>query len=232
MRRLIVCAAIGVRLFFGQTTGTPSFDAASVKVSATPDGHTSSHSGPGGVEMSNVTLRFLITRAYRIVDPEVFGPAWIDEDRYNIIAKSPAGVPETQIPDMLRTLLAERFKLAVHREKRELPVYALGVAKKGPKLTKADPTEPEPGMSSSYGTVSGRAVTMTRLAGFLAAPYVNLGLPVLDQTNLEGIFNFDLKWTPERPLDGKNENRAPDPNAPPPLFIALEEQLGLKLEKR
>ena len=182
--------------------------------------------------MSNVTLRFCITRAYRITDPQVFGPAWIDSDRYDIVAKVPPGTPESQIPEMLRALLAERFKLVAHREQKELPAYALVVGKHGPKLTKVEPGESDGDMSSSEGSVSGQAVTMARLAGFLATPRMDLGLPVVDQTGLDGAFSFTLKWTPERRLTAKPENKGLDVDAPPPIFTALQEQLGLKLEKR
>lgn len=226
MRRVMACAAISVRIFFGQ-----SFDAASVKVNQTDSGHTSVHSGAGGIQMNNVTLRLCITRAYRLTDPQVVGPPWIDTDRFDIVAKPPSGAPESQIPEMLQTLLAERFKMVIHRETRELPAYALVVAKNGPKLARAEPGGSGGSMSSSEGTATGEGVTMARLAGFLSTPRLNLALPVVDQTGLDGSFSFILKWTPERPLSDKPENKTPEADAPPPIFIALQEQLGLKLEK-
>jgi uncharacterized protein (TIGR03435 family) len=232
MRRAMVCAAIGVRILLGQAANSLSFDVAVVKVNQTESGHTSAHSGPGGLEMSNVTLRFCITRAWRITDPQVSGPAWIDSDRYDIVAKAPAGAPEAQIPEMLQALLAERFKLVAHRERKELPAFALVVGKNGPKLTKAELNESGGGMTSGDGTVSGQAVTMARLASFLATPRLDLGLPVVDQTGLEGTFSFTLKWTPEKLLTGKAAGKAPDLDGPPSIFTALNEQLGLKLEKR
>jgi uncharacterized protein (TIGR03435 family) len=133
---------------------------------------------------------------------------------------------------MLQTLLAERFKLVVHRETRELPVYALVVAKNGPKLTKVEGSASGGDMSSSDGTVTGTAVTMARLAGFLATPRPDLGLPVVDQTGLDGWFSFTLNWTPERQLIEKPDSKPLAADAPPPILIALQEQLGLKLEKR
>jgi uncharacterized protein (TIGR03435 family) len=232
MRRVMTCAAIGVRIFFGQVASAPAFDAASVKVNHSSSGHTSVHSGPGSITMSNVTLRLCLTRAYRTTDPQVIGPPWIDSDRYDIVAKVPSGAPESQIPDMLQALLAERFKVSVHRETKELPVYALVVAKKGPKLTKVEAASSDGDMSSSDGTVTGTAVTLARLAGFLATPFLDLGLPVVDRTGLDGSFTFTLKWTPERKLIEKPDGKAPAVDAPPPILEALQEQLGLKLEKR
>jgi uncharacterized protein (TIGR03435 family) len=91
----MVCTAIGVRIFFGQAASPPTFDAASVKVNQSASGHTSVHSSPGSITMSNVTLRLCLTRAYRTTDPQVFGPAWIDSDRYDIVARQAEGAQES-----------------------------------------------------------------------------------------------------------------------------------------
>jgi uncharacterized protein (TIGR03435 family) len=228
MRRLFVCAAIGARIFYAQV----AFDAASVKVNTSGDGHTSAHSGPGGIEMSNVTLRFCIRRAYHLTDPQIVGPSWLDTDHFDIVAKVPSGAPEEQIPEMLLALLAERFKLVAHREPRELAVYALVVAKGGPKLTKVEEATSGGDMSSSRSEVNGAAVKISRLVEFLSTTSLNLGLPVVDQTGLAGAYTFNLKWTPERPLNATETPKKLDLDAPPPIFEALQEQLGLKLEKR
>jgi uncharacterized protein (TIGR03435 family) len=119
-----------------------------------------------------------------------------------------------------------------HRETRELPAYALVVSKNGSKRTKAEAGQPNSGLSSGDGTVTGIAVTMARLAGFLATPRLDLGLPVVDQTGLEGFFSFTLNWTPERRLMEQPDSKPPATDAPPPILIALQEQLGLKLERR
>ena len=231
MRRVFVCAAMGARLFFAQAANPPAFEVASVKVSQSVGGHTSAHSGSGSVNMSNVTLKFCITRAYRITDPQVLGPSWLDSDRYDIVAKIPVGAPDGQIPEMLQTLLADRFKLAAHRERKELAALALVLGKNGPKFAKVETSESS-GMTSSRGNASGQAVTMARFADFLSAPWVNLGLPVVDQTGLNGTYTFTLKWTPEEPSERPERKAAEAADAPPPLFAALQQQLGLKLEKR
>jgi uncharacterized protein (TIGR03435 family) len=228
MKRLLVCAAICAKFLCAQA----AFDAASVKVNTRGSGHTSAHSGPGGIQMSNVTLRFCIRRAYGLTDPQIAGPAWLDTDHFDIVAKVPSGAPESQIPEMLQSLLAERFKLVAHREQRELPIYALMVAKGGPKLQKVEPGESGGNMSSSGDNASGEAVKLSRLTEFLSTTGVNLGLPVVDQTGLDGAYTFTLKWTPERPLNAKEDAKKPDLDAPPAIFEALQEQLGLKLEKR
>jgi uncharacterized protein (TIGR03435 family) len=216
---------------FAQAVTSPEFDAASVKVNLTGDGHTSVDQDGGSFRMSNVTLRLCITRAYEVTDPQVSGPGWLDSDKYDIVAKAPAGTPESQLPAMLRSLLADRFKLAVHREQKVVSVYALVVAKNGPKLAKAEPGA-SGGMTTERGHLRAEAVTMTRLANFLASPRAALALPVVDQTGLDGIFNFTLAWTPESSSAARPEDRLPDAHAPPPIFEALQEQLGLKLEAR
>ncbi len=88
-------------------------------------------------------------------------------------------------------------------------------------------------MSSGEGTVRWQGLSRWRDSpGFLATPRLDLGLPVVDQTGLDGTFSFTLKWTPEKLLTGKAASKAPDLDGPPSIFTALNEQLGLKLEKR
>ena len=121
---------------------------------------------------------------------------------------------------MMRTLLIERFKLAVHGGTKEFPIYVLVVAKNGPKLKKADHGGDD--MSSKRGHVTARSVSMARLADFLARPRTGLGRPVVDKTGLDGVFDFTLDWTPD--------SDAQTSEAPLSIFVALQEQLGLKLE--
>jgi uncharacterized protein (TIGR03435 family) len=128
---------------------------------------------------------------------------------------------------MYQKLLADRFKLTFHREKRELPAYAITVTKGGPKLAKSlgDPNglPDETGDSDRMGiTMRYTNVSMDDLAGNLQA-MVGDGKPVVDQTGLTGRFDFTLKWTRE-------QTPSTDPNASPGLFTAIQEQLGLKLE--
>jgi uncharacterized protein (TIGR03435 family) len=121
--------------------------------------------------------------------------------------------------------LAERFKLAVHRETRETSVYALVVAKNGPKIKKEEPVDDGDGdLGSSRGHVTAKAVSMNHLATFLAGPRAALGRVVVNQTGLGGVYSFTLDWTPE-----DSDSKAP---AHPPLPTALQEQLGLKVEAR
>jgi uncharacterized protein (TIGR03435 family) len=122
----------------------PSFEAASVKpVEHSRIGLSPLHGGPGtnspGQLSGAASLRALLMRAYELKNYQIEGPAWMDSERYEIAAKIPAGASQAQVALMLRSLLADRFKLVARRETRVLPIYALVVAKNGPKL-KESPT--------------------------------------------------------------------------------------------
>ena len=142
---------------------------------------------------------------------------------------------------MLQGLLADRFKMVAHTEVRELPIYALVVAKSGLKLKEADPANTYPsgihgpdGKSTGAGMmrmgptfIEGQAVPIGQLLGLLTQ---NTGRTVIDKTGLTGKYDISLKWTPEEPA---MFNGAPAPDSSyPPLFTALQEQLGLKLESQ
>jgi uncharacterized protein (TIGR03435 family) len=130
---------------------------------------------------------------------------------------------------MMQRLLADKFKLAVHNETRELPVYALVLAKGGMKFQAAK--DPNSGVRSSgrTGQLKGQGVTMADLAKALTRTLqTELGRVVIDQTNLTGKYDLTLKWTPSMGsppmLNGQPDTSAPD------IFTAVQEQLGLKLE--
>jgi len=125
----------------------PVFEVASVKPAA-PQSPGMSRVGifggpgtsdPGQARFENVSQRMLLTQAYEVQDYQVSGPAWLESERYDIVAKVPSGATKEQFRLMLQDLLAERFKLTLHRETKELPLYALVVAKGGSKLKEAAP---------------------------------------------------------------------------------------------
>jgi uncharacterized protein (TIGR03435 family) len=197
-----------------------TFEVASVKPNATGSGHAGLDIDGNMIRMTNVTLQSVIVWAYEISAPRLSGPGWLESERYDIVAKTESGAPG---PAMMRTLLAERFKLAVHVVTKESPIYALVVAKNGPKLKKAESGEDD--MNSKRGHLTARKVSMARLADFLARPRSGLGRPVIDKTDLEGAFDFTLDWTPDS--DAQTSE-----TAPLSIFVALQEQLGLKLESQ
>jgi uncharacterized protein (TIGR03435 family) len=124
---------------------------------------------------------------------------------------------------MLQNMLADRFKLKLHRETKELPVYVLVVGKNGLKLRESTPGTPSQ-ISMSASHIIGHAVPMQALADHLSNAALQLDRPVIDQTKLVGTYDFTLEWTPDTVPLG-------DASAPS-LFTAVQEQLGLKLESR
>jgi uncharacterized protein (TIGR03435 family) len=178
------------------------------------------------VTISEYGLPGLIMAAYKVEPWQISGgPAWLESDRLNIVANALGeGKPTSdQVQQMLQSLLADRFQLKVHREKREGPVYTLIVDKKGPKL------KPSTSADSTF-TLGGRARTVLMTFQKQTMEYLALELSnssgldreVLDETGLTGTYDFKLEWA-ANPLPDSNE---------PGLFTAVQEQLGLKLESQ
>ena len=218
----------------------PTFDVSTVKLTA-PDARGSSILvGRGGSNLfttTSTTLKDLIVFAYGLQARQVSGgPAWIENERFDITGKPDLpGMPSVnQLMTMVQKLLEERFQLKFHREKRELSVYAITVAKTGAKLAKSEAPGNLPGFGGrGPGNISVRNSSMADFAGFLQARIVDR--PVVDQTGLTGRYDFTLKWTPDSnqpPTPGQPPAPAAttEADAPPDLFGAFLQQLGLKLE--
>jgi uncharacterized protein (TIGR03435 family) len=234
MRKLLLDAmAMMVLAGSMQAQAAPEFEVASVKPVAgeVPNHPVGLRIHHGTLNVDDGRLRQIIGLAYGIQRVNVQGgPNWLDTEKYNIVAKAGSvdASPE-QIKAMLQTLLAERFKLVLHRETKELPVYTLLVGKNGSKLQEAK--EEEKGSSSVTPTPRGlqmiyQKVAMPLLINTLANM---LGSPVLDRTGLTGRYDFTLEWSPDsfqRPGNGVAAEPWPD------IFAALQEQLGLRLEKK
>lgn len=258
--RLVLTGAIlaAAALARAQQAPSPTFEVASVKPNVAGPGKMQTTTRPGGVFVAvNVPLRLLIADAYignqpGAIDRIVGGPAWIQSARYDITAKAarefrptPPGPPAEMLL-MLRALLEDRFKLKVHREPRELPAYELVVVRPGAAgLRKSDVdcdalfaagqvTRPEAGIRPRCGVSNGPvgptgdtgliagAFSMSQFAQFLQ----RVGRPVIDKTGLTGRYDFDLAFAPL----GSSPADAPSDPARPSFLIALEEQLGLKLQ--
>lgn len=202
------------------------FEVASVRpTTAAPGTGTSVELMPGGrIRIVNEPAKLLIRLAFQLQDSQIAGaPAWVDTDRFDIEAKT--GFPEKptpgQLSPMLQELLTERFRLEFHREAREVAVYALILAKGGHKLQRAAEGETS-GMSTRAGRgTSHMAATATATPLDLLAKWIGnrVGRVVVDQTHLQGAYDFSLNWSP---------NPEPD-SADPALPTALNEQLGLRL---
>jgi uncharacterized protein (TIGR03435 family) len=211
----------------GQTPA--EFAAASVKSASA--GTTRGHwqTGPGSITMTNVTLRAAVQWAYDLKPYQFSGPGWMDEERFDITARSEGRVPTAQLRAMMQRLLAQRFQLAIHRESRQTAGYALTVAKNGPKLrpsTDNGPAEIGPGSEGGLFLTAHR-VAISRLADVMAE---HLRAPVIDRTGLTGKYDFTLDLMPYVPDDATENSVTADLAGM--LSTALQQQLGLKLEAR
>jgi uncharacterized protein (TIGR03435 family) len=233
-----ICAAFAAVLLLAVASQAQSISyVASVKENKSVDARGLSEYYPGGrFSATAVTARSLIRTAWRIQDYQLAeAPAWLSTKRYDIAAKAEGTPPPQQI--FLQTLLRDQFKLAFHRETRELPAFALAMSKSdrkpGPQLRQSDfdcgaylantHPPPEPGAVSpcsariNRGDLSAKSISMTQFATMLA-PLA--GRFVVDRTGLTGRFDIELAWTPDdAAVDG----------AGPSIYTALQEQLGLKL---
>jgi uncharacterized protein (TIGR03435 family) len=247
-RHLLPLAATSFAIAFlcargpAQTAAAPpAFDVASIHINNTEtDGHHHIFNNPAESHLrtQNLAIRDLIQFAYGLPNSQILGgPAWLGSIMFDIDAKSDPSMDAQlhalsteqarhQKQLMVQALLADRFQLKAHQETRQLPVYALVVAKDGPKFkpSKINGTTIEPGRSRLH--VAGSDDTMSILARELAQV---LGRVVLNQTNLSGRYDLSLRWTPDD-APPPMPNGAPDPPEPPGIFTAIQEQLGLKLE--
>jgi uncharacterized protein (TIGR03435 family) len=243
-----MCAAAAAILAAGTlvraqqpSTPRPAFEVASVKPGDPDNRIWRLGSMPGGrFAANNASLKLLIQMAYDVRSHQISGgPNWLDSAKYDIDAKPdsataipPGPASATQMRLMLQSLLEERFKLKLHRELREEPVYELVVAKGGPRMPQATDTLKQPGqglMRMGRGQLTGTAVAISFLVSTLSQ---QLGRSVIDKTGLTGQYDFDLKWTPELgefQFPTGDAGPPPDPSGPS-VFTAIQEQLGLKLE--
>jgi uncharacterized protein (TIGR03435 family) len=234
----LACALVLLSIpVFGQSRqAETSFDIADVRVGERQInvGMTGGVLRAGRYELHNATMVDLIRTAYGIdAEKVVGGPNWLELDRYTVIAKAPAGASADNVKVMLRSLLADRFKLTVHEDTRPLTAFALTVAPGKHKMREASGSAPggcqpiqqppEPG-TIPVQAAECRGMTMAAFAQLLPrAAGAYLPNPVMDQTGLQGLWDFEIRWT-ARPLlaqagaDGIS------------IFDAVEKQLGLKLE--
>ncbi|HLK69698.1 MAG TPA: TIGR03435 family protein [Bryobacteraceae bacterium] len=241
----------------GALAQSASFEAASVKVSATQTGRGSMRGGPGTADpgqitFTNVTLFNVLLRAYDLQSFQLSAPDWLSTRRYDIAAKVPPGASKDEGNRMLQSLLAERFRMEVHRETRELQGFELVAGRNGSKLkaavdagpgAPADESGPPktgadgypilngPGLVFMEG-VSGRSVVtfLTARAQPLSALVQLLTrefrMPILDKTGLDGKFDFKLEFAPQAPGALPAE---PTDDSAANLTTAVQQQLGLRL---
>jgi uncharacterized protein (TIGR03435 family) len=240
----IVVAAFGMSVFGGlgqSNTPRPKFDAFEVATikPVDPDAKAGRYiimQGTHRFVEKAYTLKLLIAAAYDL-NPRTIsgGPAWIESEHYDIVAVTPGEVRPThdEQMSMLRSLLTDRFKLTFHREQKVFSIYELTVAKNGPKLkaSTGSPDDPPALISTVYPqriVMPARNATMSDLARLMQRAI--LDRPVVDKTGLSGKYDFDLEWAPDETQFG-GEVPAASADAPSaPLFSAIQQQLGLRLE--
>ena len=182
------------------------------------------------------TVKLMIAAAYDLNSKTISGgPAWMNDDHYDIDAVTPGAVRPTHDEQMamLRGLLSERFGLKFHREQKEFSIYALEIARGGPKLR--PPAAPDVPPAVGPGVVypqhlalPGRNATLGELASLLQRAIMDR--PVVDRTGLTGRYDFDLDWAPDETQVGGELPKVPVDAPAAPLFEAIQKQLGLKLE--
>lgn len=182
------------------------------------------------------TLKLLIAAAYDL-NPRAIsgGHGWVESDHFDILAITPGDVRPTHDEQMamLRNLLSDRFKLTFHREQKTFSIYELELASGGPKLkpSTAPPDDPPALISIVYPqriVLPARNATMNDLTSLLQRAV--LDRPVVNKTGLSGRYDFDLTWAPDETQFGGDVPVASADAPSPPLFTAMQEQLGLRLE--
>jgi len=232
--RAIACAAIFAAAGAAQTPATPAFDVASVRAAQAGSGRGGRGMGmlhsanirvaPGSLTMRGVSFRSLVRWAYKVQDPQVAGPDWIDQQRYDIVAKAPEQATEDQLRVMLQTLLAERFQLAVHHQAKEAQAWVLTVGKNGPKV-KESTGEGDAAIEPDLQRMQ-VAIHRTPMSDLVDLLTQILRAPVIDDTGLKGKYDLTVEMS----------KYVPDPGTPvdpiSTILTAIQQELGLKVESK
>jgi uncharacterized protein (TIGR03435 family) len=210
----------------------PSLEVATIKLSSPDARGTSMHTEGRRFDIRNQTIHNLLAFTYGVNPKQLVGePGWLVTDRYDIDGViDTEGQPSLrQLQSMTKKLLADRFQLKMHSESRELSVYALTVAKDGPKFTKSkgDPNLLGDENDQNHNGIVTQSITNMSMTDFTLVMQYYVDRPLVDQTGLTGKWDFRWTWT-------SDDSRLPADavNPPPGLFTAIQEQLGLKLEAK
>jgi len=252
LRMMLTIAVLCALTLVGAAQQAPRFEVASVKPNQGSSGISTWGLLPSGrFVATNSQLRSLIVNAYGTLHERLLGgPDWIDSDRFDILASAPAGTSDNTMLTMLQTLLADRFKLVLRREAREMAVYSLVIAQSDGRIDKAllpvdcKASHTESKVVVGKGAAPACSYLITRQPGTGMVTYQSggvslnelantlsrrVGRPVINRTGLAGEFQFELSWLQDL-QGGPAAAPAASPNDGPTLFTALQEQLGLKLE--
>lgn len=217
----LVSAVLG-----GQTLpALPQFEVASIKPIDPANPQKSVNLRGGELKATSYSLKNLIQLGWDVRSFQVLGgPAWLDSDKYDVDAKPAvpleifASEGMRQFRLMVQSLLAGRFRLKLHPETQEMRVYFLVVGRNGPSPKRtAEAVGPGTSMRDGKGRLTATQIDMGMLAHDLGG---ELGVAVIDKTNLDGAFDITLEWNPDEDASGSS----------PSIFTAIQEQLGLKLD--
>jgi uncharacterized protein (TIGR03435 family) len=231
MRTLALLIACAAPAAFCQ----PSFLAASLKTSdADLKSRPMIMADPGRIQYTNVTLRTMLTRAYGLKDYQVKGPDWVSNQLYSLVATMPPDTPDAAFKEMFQRLLEERFQLKLRRTSEEMPVYALIAGKGAPKLTKAEGGDVS--IRTTGGAMRAKNASMWNLSNMLGGL---LDRPVIDQTGIEGQYDFTLEFGPDATLGPGMRKMSMEASlsgggeaAPGQSIFTAIQQLGLKLDAK
>jgi uncharacterized protein (TIGR03435 family) len=224
---LLTCCVIPI----ASSAQQPAFAVATIRPSSGAvqfehDGKT--ETSPGSLRMRDVSVNTCIKWAYGVQDNQIAGPAWIQSDHFDIVAKADGPASDEEMKRMLRTLLADRFKLSFHRESKELKSFVLTVAKGGAKLSPAAAPDGKPFRENSANGTVAKSMTIREFGDFLSGP---LQMPVVDETGLTGKYDFAIDFTPYLP-DPAHSMDGTKPDTTGILMAAMEGELGIKMESR
>lgn len=237
---LIILTSTGA--YCQSAAAPPAFEVASVRVSQIGESGQGGHGGlgdvfrrqnvqvtPDSLTMRNISLKSSIAWAYHVMDYQVSGPDWLQSQRYDMIAKAAGPATEDQLRAMLQTLLAERFKLELHRQTKELAAYVLLVAKGGPKFHETQ-AEGESNIQPDQKrmSVAVQRTPLSQLVELLSNVY---RAPVVDMTELKGRYDVTIN------IAKYMSEMQPAPGGAPPdpfslIATVLQEEFGLKLESK
>jgi uncharacterized protein (TIGR03435 family) len=218
--------ALSVFVSLALAADAPStFEVASIRPSQ--EGREAVDVLPGSITMRNMRLTGAIRWAYNVLDVQVSGPDWLNTTRFDIVAKAGAPAKEPEMRKMMQTLLAERFKLELHRQTKEVNAMVLTVAKGGHKLKEVE-QEGSPSFSTGKLNLSGKGATITQLISFLSR---EIRLPIVDQTGLTGRYDYFMDINAYITDEMRNQS-GPPVEAPSIIANALQAQLGLKIEAK
>jgi len=225
MRTTAVCLLLACLPALSQPATPPAFEVASIRT--WQPGRESIETGPASLTMHSVTLQACIRWAYGVQDVQVVGPDWLRDTGFEIFAKSANAVSVAELRVMLQALLAERFKLAVHRDSREMTALVLTVAKGGHKLKPAD-AEGSPSFQSGKMNLTGKNAGVGQMVEFIANA---IHTPVIDQTGLTGRYDYFLDIEMYVTEEARRASGVP-PEAGSIIAAAIQAELGLKMESK